>query len=235
MKKLLLTLAALAAVVSLAAQEKNFIDQNYIEINGRAEREVTPDEIYVNIVINEKDNKGKTSVDQQQRDMFRQLQGLGIDLEKDLAVQDMSSDLQTFLLRKNTVYAAKSYQLKLTTATQLAQVFQQLNGIGISDISIARTALSNIDQLREEVRVEAVQNAQKSARALAGAVGRNLGKALYIQDYGYNNIRAYGSNMLMAKSAVTMEADMARVEQQPQLEFQKIKLEHTVMIRFALN
>ena len=34
--------------------EKNFIDQNYIEVTGTAEMEIVPDEIYLKIVLSEK-------------------------------------------------------------------------------------------------------------------------------------------------------------------------------------
>ena len=86
MKNLMVcTVAALllfsANIVS--AQEKNFIDTPYIEVTGKAEMEVVPDEIYVGITINEKDNKGKVSVDQQEQEMFKQLKEIGIDVEKE--------------------------------------------------------------------------------------------------------------------------------------------------------
>ena len=42
--------------------EKNFIDQNYIEVTGTAEMEIVPDEIYLKIVLSEKD-KGKKSLE----------------------------------------------------------------------------------------------------------------------------------------------------------------------------
>ena len=96
MKKLLALFAASLFALTLAAQEKNFIDEPYIEVTGKAEMEVVPDRIYLRIVINEKDNKGKVSVEQQEKEMFKQLKSIGIDLEKQLSVQDMSSDLQTY-------------------------------------------------------------------------------------------------------------------------------------------
>lgn len=34
--------------------EKNFIDQNYIEVTGTAEMEIVPDEIYLKIVLSER-------------------------------------------------------------------------------------------------------------------------------------------------------------------------------------
>lgn len=232
MKKLAITLAALALAVSLPAQEKGFIDQNYIEITGRADREVTPDEIYLRIVIDEKDNKGRSSVEQQERDMIRRLGQLGIDVEKNLVVQDMSSDLKTFLLRRNTIYASKAYQLKVNSAAQLAQVFEQLNAIGISEVNLEKTSISNIRQIRDEIRIEAARNARQSARNLAEALGRTLGNALFIQDYG-DAPMAVTYRSVMVKS-VAME-DAAMATGQPELEFRKIRLEQSVLIRFALE
>ena len=63
MKKTIVLAAALLIAAGASAQEKNFLDKPYIEVTGKADMEVTPDEIYVRIVINEKDNKGKVSVE----------------------------------------------------------------------------------------------------------------------------------------------------------------------------
>ena len=42
---------------------KNFIDQNYIEVNGNAKMEIIPDEILMNISLSERDTKNKESVE----------------------------------------------------------------------------------------------------------------------------------------------------------------------------
>ena len=65
MKNLLaLLLIVMAPMVSQAQNQKNFIDQPYLEVTGKAELEVTPDEIYLSIRINEGDNKAKQSVEE---------------------------------------------------------------------------------------------------------------------------------------------------------------------------
>ena len=51
MKKILTAIAILIATTTLSAQEKNFIDQNYIEISASATKEVSPDEIFISITI----------------------------------------------------------------------------------------------------------------------------------------------------------------------------------------
>ena len=153
MKKLMIAAAALLLSAPLFAQEKNFIDQPYLEVNGRAEMEVAPDEIYVRITINEQDSKGKVTVLQQEKDMVRRLKDMGIDVEKKLVVQDMSSDL----FKRKDVSTSKTYQLEVNSATQLAHVFQALQAVGISDASIERTDVSNMDELRQQVRAAAAK------------------------------------------------------------------------------
>ena len=227
MKKLMVSVAAVLLAGSLFAQEKNYIDQPYIEVTGKAEMEVVPDEIYLRIVINEKDNKGKVSVDQQEKEMFKQLKGIGIDL----VVQDMSSDLQTYFLRKNAILSTKAYQLKVNSAQQLGEAFQALQTAGISDVNIEKTDVSNIEELRQEVRTNAAKAARKNAEVLAAALGQQAKEAIFVQDYGFN-MRPY-ANVLMAKSMAV--ADAAGEEAAPQLEFQKIKIEHSVMVRFILG
>ena len=229
MKKLMVSVAAVLLAGSLFAQEKNYIDQPYIEVTGKAEMEVVPDEIYLRIVINEKDSK--VSVDQQEKEMFKQLKGIGIDLEKNLVVQDMSSDLQTYFLRKNAILSTKAYQLKVNSAQQLGEAFQALQTAGISDVNIEKTDVSNIEELRQEVRTNAAKAARKNAEVLAAALGQQAKEAIFVQDYGFN-MRPY-ANVLMAKSMAV--ADAAGAEAAPQLEFQKIKIEHSVMVRFILG
>ena len=228
MKKTIVLAAALLIAAGASAQEKNFLDKPYIEVTGKADMEVTPDEIYVRIVINEKDNKGKVSVEQQEKEMFRRLKAAHIDIEKDLVVQDMSSDLQTYFLRKNAILSTKTYQLKVSSAAQLGQAFEALQAAGIADVNIERTDVSNMDELRQQVRADAAK-----AEVLAEAVGQTAGPAVYIQDYGYNTPR-YANVMLMAKSAAVADA-AGTAEATPNLEFEKIRIEHSVTVRFLLN
>ena len=76
MKKTIVLAAALLIAAGASAQEKNFLDKPYIEVTGKADMEVTPDEIYVRIVINEKDNKGKVSVEQQEKALSAVIAGM---------------------------------------------------------------------------------------------------------------------------------------------------------------
>lgn len=57
------------------------IEQPFIEVNGSAEMEVVPDEIFIRITLRERmEGKDKISIDQQEADMKSRLQSAGIDL-----------------------------------------------------------------------------------------------------------------------------------------------------------
>jgi uncharacterized protein YggE len=113
MKKILALLIGIIALSgTICAQENQSL--NIIEASATAQKSVTPDEIYLNITINEKDNKGKISVDQQEEQMVKALEGLGIKTKEQLTVKNMGSTLQNHTLKKDEIFASKEYSLKLT-------------------------------------------------------------------------------------------------------------------------
>ncbi len=230
MRKTFVLAAVILTTATLFAQEKNFIDQNYIEITARAEKEVAPDEIYLNITISEQDNRSKT-LEKKERDMFKKLTALGIDLEKDMQIQDISTLLQKYLLKKNAVLTSKSYTLKIRSTDVLVKVFQELESLEIPDVTIAKTSLSNTDQVRRDVMISAAENAKESAQRLVTTLGRKLGNVIFIQCYD-NNPRMIKSNVMEMRSAV-YAADEAFKE--PVLEFEKIRFDQSVFVRFSLE
>ena len=227
MKRMMIVVAALLMASPLFAQQKTFLDQPYIEVTGRAEMEVAPDEIYVRITINELDSKGKTTVLQQEKDMVRRLKDLGIDVDKILVVQDMMN-----AQLKKDVATSKSYMLEVNSATQLAHVFQALQTIGISDAAVERTDVSNMDELRQQVRGASAKAARQNAEILAAALGQKVGKAIFVQDNSYYS-RPY-SNVVLTRTMKVADAGVAATAA-PTLEFQKITIDHSVLVRFMLE
>jgi uncharacterized protein YggE len=77
-RTLLVTGLILASLTNTLAQTKTFIDQPYIEVGGYADTLVTPNEIYIKIIISEKDSKDRTSVEEQENKMITAFKGMGI-------------------------------------------------------------------------------------------------------------------------------------------------------------
>ena len=229
MKKLI-AMAVVALMALPAAAQMQEAYPSYIQVTGRAEKELTPDEFYLQIVINERDSKGKISVESQQRDMVAVLRKLGVDVEKQLKMANMSSEF----FKKNTSVAMAKYQLQLGSSGEVAKVWQALDDLGISNISILKVTHSQLDKYKQEVRLEAMRNARESAQEMAGAIGQTIGKCFYIYDSNSNVLPVMYDNAVLMRSAKAV-ADAESVAEEDPLEFKTSKLEYGVQAKFVLE
>lgn len=228
MKRLIL-LAVVVLVALPAAAQMQEAFPSYIQVNGRSEKEITPDEFYLSVVINERDSKGKISVESQQREMIAALKKLGVDVEKQLKVANLSSEF----FKKNTAVATAKYQLELNSAAMVSKVWQALDGLGISNVSILKVSHTQIEQYKEQVRVEAMQNAKQSAQGLAQAIGQTIGKCFYVYDSNSDIMPRIYDNAMVMRSA---KADFAEgVSNDEPLDFKTIKLQYNVQAKFVLE
>jgi|SRR5574344_256001 uncharacterized protein len=236
MKKFLYTTAALLFITATCAFAQENNTQNYIEVSTRVEKQITPDEIYLNVNINEQTNKGKISVEKQEQEMIKTLKSMGIEVEKNLTVKDMDSDLQKFFFKKNAIYNSKAFSLKLSNAKQMAQVFDALNKINISDISLNKTAISpELEKTtKDELLVQAAKKAQENASILATAVGNQAGKIIYIQNY-YNFQQPYSGIATKSMKLMSMAENATDTYEDTSLEIAQTVLSVTVLCRFAIK
>jgi uncharacterized protein YggE len=238
MKNILIAFSILISFpISAQIGEKNFIDQNYIEVIGQAEKEIAPDEIYLKILINEKDVKGKT-LSETEGLMFEKLQQIGIDISKDLAIKDLVSNFHYYWIIKTDILLVKEYQLLVHDAKTAGKVFVELQKLGISNISIDRLDNSKIDDFRRQVKINAIKSAQEKARDLTLAVNQDIGRAIYIMEHE-NNINM--TRALQGKTAGVLIRGLPNSNiygsraSEPDIEFEKIKLEYYVTVRFELK
>ena len=218
MKKWMILAAAVVLAAPVFAQTQEAFP-SYIQVNGRSQMEVTPDEFYLSIVINERESKGKITVETQQRQMID-------------ALKNMSSD---FYKKASSLTTAK-YQLLLHSAAEVGDVTAALGDLGISNVGIVRVTRSDIDSLKEQVRLDAIHNAKSSAEALAGAIGQKIGKCFYIYDSNYDVAPQYYDNMMMVRSKAMMaDSAEAGAPEEPSLDFKTIKLEYNVQTKFVLE
>lgn len=227
MKRGMVLVAALMLTTSLYAQQTNVMDQPYIEVSGQAEVEVVPDKIYVQITI-DGDSKGQETVLQQEKEMVQRFDALGIDVEKKLVVQELFNSA----LKSNKVTTFKMYRLEVNSATQLAHVFQALQALGIAQAEIESVDVSNKEELIQKIRAEAAQNARQNALVLANALGQELGKALYVQDY---TTSPYEYMNMSTRDYAIAEVREVVAEVAPVLEFQKVTFNSSVRVRFLLK
>ena len=208
-----------------------FYELPYVEVNGTAELEVIPDEIYVSITLTErylsKDNK--LTIDVQENNLMRALKSVGIDL-KDLFLSDINADYVKIRRKNKDVLTKKDYTLKLSKASIVGQVFQELDKIDITDAYVSRVTHSALDSLKKEVRIKAVKAAKYKADYLLNALGEQTGKVLIIRD-AQDDTQPYHP---MPRVMAMMAADGVP-EQKEEIQFQKIKLTSNIYIKFAVK
>ncbi|MDO8992882.1 MAG: hypothetical protein Q7U83_07460, partial [Daejeonella sp.] len=145
MKNLSLIICLIFISLCGMAQQKNFIDQPYLEVTGSADSLVTPNEISIKILLAEKDSKDKVSVEDLEIKMVNALKTLGIDLDKDLSTTDISSNFKSYLLKNKDILKTKQYMLKVSDGLTASKVFINLEQLGISNTSIEKVTHSNLE------------------------------------------------------------------------------------------
>ena len=236
MKRLFIgLLLSISIVVFAQTGEKNFIDQNYIEVTGKAEIEIIPDMIFLKIILSDKNNKDKLSLTEIERVMIEKLSGIGIDVDKNLSVFNFASSLKAQWLRTDVILT-KQYQLIVQDAKTLEKVFFEFQKLGISNVSIVKFDHSKIEQYRKDVKVAAVKAAREKAELLAIALDRKLGKALYVLEADNLN-----QNLIPSRANSTMRFSQensyssASWNDETNIELEKIKISSTFLVRFGLE
>lgn len=230
MKKIFIRLSVvlLMSVIAFSASAQTTEMIPTVAVNGQSRIRVLPDEIYLSIRLDESDTKGRLPIEEQRRKMFSALKRGGVDAEKQLSVQDMSSSY----FRRSRSLEATLYELKLSSADAVRKVFDELDAVGITNVNVTRTSHSNMDGLRSEARQKAIQNAQQRARELAEAIGQSIGACYEISDYTTSVQPVYRKNMLMA-TATAM--DTVAAETEPDVQFEQIEISYSVSAKFYLN
>ncbi len=234
MKKILaLTIGIMVLVGTVCAQ--NTENRKVIEVSATAQRSVTPDEIYLNITINEKDNKGKISVDRQEEQMIKALEELGINTKEQLTVRNMGSSLQTYALKKDEIFASKDYTLKLSSASTAYAAINALNNLGIADIYLARTALSSKLQIeiKDSLLAEAARKAKKNAEIMANAVGCKAGKAIFLSNTYY--FVTYGQEEEIPFALVTRKANTDNSSYKSEIRIKQETVSMSVNCKFEIE
>ena len=215
-------------------QEKNFIDKPYIEVEGKSDTLVTPNRIYIDVLITEKDTKGKKSVEDLEKEMFTKLQVIGVDVKKDVFMKDMLSTFKKYFLKSTDIQKSKSYSILVFDATQTTKVFIGLEEIGISNVNVEKTEHSESQKIQLKINSKAIENAKAIAESYLNPLNQKVGKAIFI---GHINT----TNKLQGNvSGVLIRGNRSLYEQESKgyispIEFEKIKISSEVGVRFIIE
>jgi hypothetical protein len=217
------------------AQLKPEQEPPHIEVTGTAEKEIIPDEIYIGITIREKyNNKQKVTIEEQEEKLKSAIKSIGIDLQN-LSLSDANANFVKIKYRTKDVITKKEYTLKVTNATAVGRVFQELEKLEILDADIVKVSHSKLDSLRKEVRIMAIKAAKEKADYLLTAIGEQTGKPILVLENVqvpegfYNTLNnGYVTPTMLNK----LESDL---EKGIEIEFEKIKIKSSIYVKFLIK
>jgi uncharacterized protein YggE len=219
--------------MSVSAQ-KNFLDMNYVEVTGMAKMEVMPDRIYLRIILNETNSKGKTVLNNQERDMITVLRTIqGVNVEEDLTMKDLESQFKYKIIFDNQIYLSKVYELIVNNGKIAGEVITKLEKAGISTIKLIKVDHTQMEQFQKTVLENAIKNAKIKASAIAESIGQTIGNAIHISER-----QMYASNrseLHLKMAAYEYEGADGVSSYTSEVEFSKIKIEATVDAKFELK
>ncbi len=238
MKQIFLTTITCFSLLFTKAQD-NSIKQRTINITGSAQTEIVPDEIYVQVDLREYDKKsvGKIDIETIKNNFLAACKSIGL-TEDDISVKSYQGyDNNYWLYRKNKkqnpdMKAGISYWVKVSSTSKIDQLVDKLDDEATQNFFIAKTDHSKIDELKKQLKIEAVKAAKNKAVYLAKALDEEVGEVLTINDP--NEINQYPQPIYYA-NAMLKSAGESGSEPPLNIDFKKIKLQFEVNVVFTLK
>ncbi len=228
MKKVFLILTLITSNFLYSQDEKNIHNIPYIEVTGEGRMEVSPNEIYLSIFINEAD-RGKLSMEKLEKDMLKKLADIGINTDEQVKVLNFTSGFKNRVLGQK-INTSKRYELMLRETLKVPQVFSELEKLNISNINLVRVDHSERESLEMDVKVEAVRSAKEKAQRMLEELGNKVGDPLYIQEINQGYYPRNTDLSIRSATSFAMESEAL-----PDLDFQTIVLQYSVQVRFAID
>lgn len=227
MKHILLFAIALLVATPLCAQND---EQGFIQVTGYASREVSPDEFTLSIKISESDTKGRRTLQEQENEMIKVLEAAQIDVDSDLHLVDNSSDY----FRRGISLAERRYELTLHSNDELVAAFNALQPLGLSNVTLTKVTCSTLEQIRNELRCEAICDARNKAKDLAEAIEQSIGACIMIADFNNNTNTNFSSVALKRNTKVEYAVVTVSEPVKFTPEFRSVRIEHQLNAKFEL-
>jgi hypothetical protein len=232
MKKIKLVFFLLFTTIILGQTQ---IQKPFIEVTGTSDIEITPDEIYVDICLKERSEKGKKlTIDSLETQLKLVLKKIGIP-EKNLSISDINAVLAKTGWWTEEVFSIANYTLKVNGAAKLKQLFESFKKMNISEVNITKATHSNLIALKKKNRITAIKIAKEKADYLLSAIGEQTGKPMMINELINNDQAFVNANYLNNNSSYSMIKVSASGLRKKAVEFQKIKITSSIFVKFEIK
>lgn len=234
MKKIVLLGLLLITTNTVLFAQTN-IEKRYIEVTGVAEKEIIPDEIYIDIQLKERIEKGKKlTLDFLENQLKKELKSIGIPQEN-LFIGDINATLAKTGWWKEEVLSVANYNLKVSNAARMKLLFESFKKLEIYTVNISKATHSKLKELQKENRIAAIKAAKAKANYLLEAIDAKVGKPFYVRENNINVYQPRTANMHSLKIKGMASLENSDIAEQKVVQFEKIKLSASVFVKFEIE
>ncbi len=237
MKKLItVCLVCVFAAHSFAQQSAV---QRSINVTGSAQMEVTPDEIYVNVLLREynKKNGDKIDLTSIRSTFLLSCKSIGLN-EEDITIASYEGNSTgNWWIKKRKkenpdMKASITYQVKFSSVEKMNELADKLDDEATENFYIVKVWHSQMENYKKQLKIEAIKAAKNKAMYLTEAIDEKIGHAITINDP--SEINVYPQAMIYANKAVYQNMDQSANEEAMNIDFKKIKLQFEVSVVFEI-
>ena len=231
-KYILLTL--LIACIDPICAQQIMDEKDFIQVTGKAQKRVIPNQIFINIVLEErKDGKETISIAQQEKDMKTAIHKLGIPIENMRAV-DLMANYTRLGWNKKEVMAQSKYMLEVKNAEQVSKVFEQFKKLEIKNANVSHVDHSDKEVIQKELRIKAIKNAKKQADDQLNAIGQKTGIPLKI-NVSPSSYLPGELGFFRTSYDTDLNYENASFDKKISIEFKKIEFNQSVYVEFEIE
>ena len=207
-----------------------------IEVIGYSQREIVPDELYYEVEISDyKEGREYIQLEELDRQFWKIVSELEISDER-IEIDDTNSRKLEYRRKKSEVIRSKTYRIKFSEINDLDKFAIEVEKIKIERSGIADINYSRLEELEEELKIEATINAKSRAEKILSSIGEELGRVKQITELYQNGYQEYLLEQYLTIPRLVMNVERGMLgSDSGNVKFKKIKFRTTIKIIFEIK
>ncbi|MFZ1530162.1 MAG: SIMPL domain-containing protein [Ferruginibacter sp.] len=234
MKKIIL-LAICIAMLNSVKSQNTAPAVKFIEVNGSAEMNLQPDEIELEINLQEYERSGKKiKLDDITNDFYKMLKKHQVNSDDLNYVSSTEFYWWYWWWHRSSYYQTRTITLKLNKNINILKLVEDLNEKWVQSIRISKSTHSKLQQYRKDVKAEAAKAAKEKAAYLLQSLGEQLGQVLSVEEVPEVSNQPnywYRPNNQLSNSNISIQSNS---NDESIGNIPSIKLRYEIKVKFAI-
>ncbi len=209
-------------------------NDRFIEISGRAERKVEPNQIYLTIELKEyRKDKEIVQIEKLENDLLTALGEIGVD-KNNLTVYGTKGNMTKVKRLDPNLLITKRYILKITDFKLFGPLLDRFGELNINSVYVKEVTHTDIETYRMETQVQAIKNAEFKAKELLKGLNKNLGEVISVRET-LSEYLSPAERRALAYSVSTVTGGGEKIISTTDLAFEPLTLTYQIFVKFEIK